>query len=232
MEVKSTHDELDRAVPTDAPIRVVDTEPGPPYEPLIYPYFRDPVHLTLRSGVMGESCHYAAWYGSGVFLGFTPEWREKYLPKDGSKQSLTTLRCVLKDETDGKLYTGGIWAAYQKPDDGSCLELLNEAFEPVRLDSLQGYFYEEHHCPCHRKQDAAAWGAVVENDECEGKRFSIHEITTHDMPSLILMSETRTAEELEEILSRFDGYRRMPMFGDPDAPADMVANITAAEKRK
>lgn len=64
--------------------------------------------------------------------------------------------------------------------------------------ALQGY--AEHHCPCHRKVDARGAGAVVADDDCEGKRFLIERIESPNLPGLVLYTETMTAEVLEASL--------------------------------
>ena len=125
-------------------------------------------------------------------LVFTKEWMDAHLPKQRSHGGLDV---TLLDQNDGKTYKTKIYAAYEDKPTTAYNDTYDREFEVYQL---MGYFYGMHHCPCHRKQDAAAAGAVTDT-ECEGRRFDILKITPPDS-DLILYSETMRAEELEDLL--------------------------------
>lgn len=89
-----------------------------------------------------------------------------------------------------------MYVAYERNKES----ILNEDYDSIEVESLNGYFYGSHHCPCHRKSDARKAGAIIENDECEGNRFLIHSITCDKAPGLNLYSEVFTEEQLEKML--------------------------------
>lgn len=135
---------------------------------------------------------------SSQFLVFTKEFRDKLLPPGVSQHN--HLICNLLDTDSGIVYTMPMYAAFEENG-----YILDSEYQSVDGFSLMSYFYEEHHCPCHRHTDAVSSG-LRENDgtddfECEGQRFLIQSITPKDS-KLILYSETMSEEELEEILSK------------------------------
>jgi hypothetical protein len=143
----------------------------------------------------------------GFLLSFTREWKKANLPIGigdvaGYDYDSKALKVDLLDTDDptGKVYTTYMPAAYGDPTAAWALDENWQCVDSERITSLQDYFYSQHHCPCHRKSDAKAAGAVVPDSECEGSRFKIKSITCRDMPDVILYSETMTEEELENLL--------------------------------
>ncbi len=134
-------------------------------------------------------------YGA-MCLGFTKEWMDANLPA-GNAYGVRPLNIFLRDRTDGKIYQSKIYAAYAED-----AHLMDKGYTKHHdMWALMSYFYGSHHCPCHRKHDARAEGAVVEEDlECEGDRFQIHKITCDKYPNLVLLSETMTFDELQNAL--------------------------------
>ena len=126
------------------------------------------------------------------FLAFTSEWA-KNLPAGG--YGLNPLECTLLDTQSGLTYTTPMYAAYEDN------YILNENLHSVKCMTLMSYFYEEHHCSCHRHADAVTGGLNenMDNFECEGYRFLIQSIKV-PASDLILMSETIMVEELENLL--------------------------------
>ncbi len=159
-------------------------------------YYADPVHRTLRTPYTEAS------YG-GFLLVYTPEWCRANLPQQvHGSQPQTTLQCTLLDTTDGKEYVMPLYLAYEH---GGAQSFYAQGFdwnEVVGLTGLMSYWYGSHHCPCHRKHEAQRAGAVVEDSECEGKRFLIKQLVCEWWPELILYSETLGEEELEASLAR------------------------------
>jgi hypothetical protein len=155
-------------------------------------YLADPVHAGWRF-------HYTAFSYSPAVLVFTSAWADQWLPS--SLYNPKALKLVLKDTLDGRLYDTWISCAYQHRELNNLPGVLDTNWDVVEGMCLMPYFYSCHHCPCHRKQDAKAAGADVPDDECEGTRFLIHEIVAPALPRLVLYSETRTPEELEELLN-------------------------------
>jgi hypothetical protein len=151
-------------------------------------YFTDETHCKIHYS------HYIQKSFGGNALVFTEEWRKKFLPVEGAKSGMCDgFNVLLKDKTDGATYKTKLYVAY----DDSCNEsIFDEDYNTIEitLQSVMGYFYGSHYCPCHRKQDAKGAGAIVENDECEGDRFLIESITCPDLPNLILYSETISEE--------------------------------------
>jgi hypothetical protein len=85
-----------------------------------------------------------------------------------------------------------------------------EEFKPY---SLQGYFYREHFCGCHRAHHIEAAGQTIpeysgikfgDNDDrsCPRGRFHVTKIVWDKMPELILYSETLSLEEMAEQLRK------------------------------
>ncbi len=132
-------------------------------------------------------------------LAVDPAWWEANLKAESPHGRL---RVEYRDSQDGKLYEASIYAAWDDVSDcwfGAFDKDWNHLSLDQKVKGLQAYFYNDHHCPCHRKQDAAAAGAVTD-DECEGTRFLINRIWAPEFPDLILYSETMTDEELESKL--------------------------------
>jgi hypothetical protein len=140
--------------------------------------------------------HYDQIRNAGVVhLVFTPAFAEAFLPRESS----TELIIELLDTTDGNTYRHKMYAAY---DDAGYNSILDQDWNCIDgLIGLQGYFYAEHYCPCHRKDYASDAGAIIENDECEGRRFLVRSITCEKLPDLILYSETMSEDELEALLN-------------------------------
>lgn len=85
-----------------------------------------------------------------------------------------------------------------------------EEFKPY---SLQGYFYCEHFCGCHRAHHIEAAGQSIpeysgikfadnDNRACPRGRFYVTKIVWEQMPELILYSETLSLEEMAERLNQ------------------------------
>ena len=152
-------------------------------------YFSDPVHRRATR-------HYVGYYASNCeyLLTFSHSWLNKYLPSlDCNERG--ALRVVLLDTEDGKNYETWMVAAYEQ------FPLLLGPTEQDVFLTLQGYFYSEHHCSCHRKSAALQAGANTD-EECEGNRFLIERIEAPNLPGLVLYSETMSLEELEASLAR------------------------------
>lgn len=138
--------------------------------------------------------HYVAADYGGISLAFTKQWRNRWLVADSTSNGLNVF---LYDRTDGKVYKTKLYASYEKDEQPI---VMTRNYEAAAAITLMGYFYGSHHCPCHRKADAKTAGAVVEDDECEGDRFTIYAITCDTIPDLILHSEILTEDLLEERL--------------------------------
>jgi hypothetical protein len=140
--------------------------------------------------------HYTEGDYGGLYLGFTDEFKDIFLPKGSTKNGF---KINLLDQTDGKIYESKIYVAYEK---NLCI-FIDKKYGDIELNILMPYFYGSHHCPCHRKQDAQWAGASVDEDlECEGSRFLIESITPLNS-DLILASETKSVDELESILRSY-----------------------------
>lgn len=144
--------------------------------------------------------HYFIDDYTSVHLAIEPDWWKEHMPDEPKiGQGKGNVLCAeYLDTTDGKLYQTPMYAAWADCPE-VYFEVWDENWNPVtaqNIKALQGYFYNDHHCPCHRKQDAEAAGAVTDS-ECEGTRFQIVRIWAPAHPDLILYSETMTAEELE-----------------------------------
>lgn len=177
-------------------------------------YFDDPDHQTWQFH------YYSGCYG-GQILAFTKAWADKHLPPTSTSNGL---KAELLDTTDGKIYTMPIYTAFENKD--MRRHVMDDDWKDVVAESLQDYFYGQHHCPCHRKQDAAKAGAVVELDPkdglypCEGRRFVIKSITAPGVPHVILYSETMDEDALEEALHKAEGREYDPIarysyYGNP-----------------
>lgn len=167
--------------------------------------------------------HYGSNYDAQI-LGFTEFFKQAFLPpgigEPGYEYGAKMLTCTLLDTRDGKLYDTQITPSYNHQPNHD-LFIQDAQFDEVKdVRSLQAYFYGSHHCPCHRKQDAQEAGAVVEDEECEGKRFLIDKIWYPPLGELILWSETRTEEELEERLLKWSVCNRCKVTS---------ADVTATE---
>lgn len=92
-------------------------------------------HLQLKH-------HYSTGTYGGLYLGFSPDFRKQYLPKDSTSNGL---QCTLLDQEDGKKYTMPIYVAYEH--EGSRLTLPNQDWNFRPVDSLMPYWYGSHHCP-------------------------------------------------------------------------------------
>jgi hypothetical protein len=149
--------------------------------------------------------HYAVVAYNGVALMFEKRWAKDKLPVGIGDVDYRrdALRVVLLDTEDNKEYITAMSASWQHDDQYLMDRDYNEL--PIESTHLQAYFYGSHHCPCHRKDDARRAGAAVKDDECEGNRFRIKEITCAELPGLILYSETIPVHELEESLTRTQG---------------------------
>ncbi len=128
------------------------------------------------------------------YLAFDPHWGIENLPKDGTARGLD---CTLLDTEDNKEYHCKIYTAYEH--DVNQYNVHDQDWAPRPSLSLMDYWYKDHHCPCHRKQDAKTAGAVVDNDECVGERFLLKSVRD-PKTGLILLSEVYTEEQLEEML--------------------------------
>jgi hypothetical protein len=141
--------------------------------------------------------HYVRKAFGGYSLVFTTAWKEEFLPGNGTHSTDNdSFNVNLLDTHDGKIYKTKLYVAYEHEKES----ILNEEYDPVEAESLMGYFYGSHHCPCHRKADAKRAGAIVEDNECEGNRFLIHSITHDKVPDVILYSEVFDEDGLEEML--------------------------------
>lgn len=154
-------------------------------------YLEHPQHAAWREHYFADA--HGSWH-----LAIDPAWWAAHMPKSGSN----LLRVEYLDRTDNKRYEAAMYAAW---DD------FNEVWFPgfdedwnhlnaTGVKALKEYFYNDHHCPCHRKQDARAAGADTD-EECEGDRFPILRIWWPGLPNLILYSEVLTSEELEQHLN-------------------------------
>jgi hypothetical protein len=135
--------------------------------------------------------HYIGKEYGGLALVFTEQFMNDNLPTNSTSAGLNI--CLL-DNTDNKIYKSKIYVAYEDAT------TLDNEYNSIEVKSLMGYFYGSYHCACHRKHDAQKVGAIVENDECEGKRFLIYSITCDKLPDLNLYSEVLTEDELENLL--------------------------------
>lgn len=162
-------------------------------------YFDDPQHARLRQ-------HYVEGREGGVLLAFTEAWMTSHLPQDKPGKDAPQLDVWLIDREDNdKPYLTNMWAAYDLASSGDGPQVMDVDWQTITVCTLSDYLYATHHCPCHRKDDAARAGASVPEDDdetyCSGDRFWIDRIVWRDMPDLILYSESRTVEELEEELN-------------------------------
>ena len=149
--------------------------------------------------------HYFDGDYGGRHLILDPEWWAAEMPPgvSGPKDEVHdpyALQVVYLDRQDGKTYETKIYVAwdsrievYFAPRDPAGV------WEPLSGKLLQEYFYGQHHCPCHRKQDVSELGADTD-DECEGDRFPIVKIFAPAHPELILYSETMEREELDALV--------------------------------
>ena len=139
--------------------------------------------------------HYTVKAYGGNALVFRKSWMNRNLPKS---DSVSNFDLTLKDTTDNKLYECEIHVAYEEGN-----TMLDKNYQEKQFYSLMSYVYGSHFCPCNRKLKAKQKGAVVDEDlECEGDRFQIEKITHKTMPYLILYSETKSTDELQEILEK------------------------------
>lgn len=150
-------------------------------------YFDDQLHAKIRQ-------HYIEGNFSGdYFLAFSKEWKDKNLPPNSTTDGLI---CELLDSRTNTVYTMPIYTAY----DEGYYHLFDEEYRPVKdpYYTLMFYWYEEHHCQCHRHFDAVSDGLNegTDNFECEGNRFKIVSIKPRDS-DMILYSETLDLNELE-----------------------------------
>jgi hypothetical protein len=152
-------------------------------------YLADPLHGSLRN-------HYTGGGYSAMHLGFTRQWAEANLPKNGE---MNGFEIYLVDTEDGnKEYKTPGYVAWQGNSD--LMGFMDQDWNHHELIGLQSYFYGAHHCPCHRKCDMKAYLPDLD-EECEGKRFLISRICVPG-EDLILYSETMSDDELELTLGR------------------------------
>jgi hypothetical protein len=134
----------------------------------------------------------------------TRDWWAANVPPGSHKG----LRHDLRDAETGRTYEGlPLYQAFEEyePGPGPAHGVLTADWEPpdVAVATLQPYFYEQHHCPCHRAQDAEEAGADVPRSyPCKGSRFLLARVYHPALSGLVLFSETLTEGELEESLGR------------------------------
>jgi hypothetical protein len=164
-------------------------------------YFDDPVHAAWQAHYFEGQ--YGAWH-----LAVNPAWGLANLHVESKRGSddYYRLRVEYRDATDGALYERHIYTAWEDVND-VWFPGFDEDWNPLNagrvVRALMAYWYGQHHCPCHRKQDAREAGAVTD-DECEGDRFQIRRIWDPAHPNLILYSETMDAAELEQLLAQYN----------------------------
>lgn len=179
-------------------------------------YLDHPAHAAWREHYFQGN--YSSWH-----LAIDPAWWQAHMPKGfksldpADRDHSYAFQVEYLDRTDGKKYETKMYVAWDDYD-----EVYFPGFDEnwnhlnaLGVKALMGYFYNEHTCPCHRKQDAASAGAVTD-DECEGDRFQIARIWDPNHPGLILYSETMTSEELEAALQETrhgDHARLQPDLG-------------------
>jgi hypothetical protein len=142
--------------------------------------------------------HYQENSWGGIVLGMLPEWKEGNMPGDmsASKHS-KDFECWLLDQHTSLVHKTLMVVAYEHAF--PFLYFMDDDWNQLHLPTVQGYFYGSHHCPCHRKNDAIHQVGIDTDEECEGDRFLIDRLVVVDT-DLILLSETRTVEQLEETL--------------------------------
>ncbi len=142
------------------------------------------------------SSRYITFYQTTWHLMMTPEWWAANMPPDRQQ----SLRAVYLDrEKPGETHDRPMWAAWDDVDaDWHGYRLDNQPMGMAKV--LGGYFYNEHHCPCHRIQAVLGYEKMLEFP-CEGDRFPIQKIYAPSHPDLILYSETMTEAELEKLLA-------------------------------
>lgn len=148
-------------------------------------------HLELLDHYVG-----GAAYG-GHYLVFKEDFRAALPQKTGNGIDEVTVNLI--DTEDGnKIYQMGWWLNYEEEANEQVLD--KNIWEQIPVFTLSQYIYGSKLCPCNIKMGAKQAGAIVEDDECEGKRFQIQSIVFDDHPDLILYSETYDMEQLESIL--------------------------------
>lgn len=166
-------------------------------------YFDDSIHRTLQ-------CPYYEVSHDGnkaYLLFFTQDWADKNKLIRGNMDLLIT---ILDQET-GKtaVYKSGYCAYDSKRENLSGIAVFDQEWKEPELCCLQPYFYQDHECPCHRKQyaeEAGLWDGKEEpiedwEDEmndglCSGNRFKYVSIASLFAPDVVLYSETMSEEEL------------------------------------
>jgi hypothetical protein len=127
---------------------------------------------------------------------FTEDWMEQNL---SLPEPYDSLNCELLDTQTNITYNTLIYCACEKHD----YTVYDDEYNDIAgsFYTLMNYFYCEHHCPCHRHQDAVRAGLKEnwEEFECNGNRFQIVSIKPKNS-DVILYSETYRLEELEEKL--------------------------------
>lgn len=159
----------------------------------------------LRHSDHAEWCdHYAELYTGTRHLMMAEDWfaenMEVQAPKSG--RALRVVYCDRESADPAFRHECSIYTAWDTVESLHYTYRLDAVPMP-KVRVLQGYFYNCHHCPCHRIQDVLGWEAA-DSLPCEGNRFPIEKIYAPHRPYLVLYSETLTDKELEALLEKDD----------------------------
>lgn len=169
--------------------------------------FRPPLNASqIRFWSYPVHHEYQWWYGGGdgnQRLLFCTQFATENLPAGGTHHGLQCELVLqrLAEDPAAPGYVMPIYTAYEHDS----VEVMGVDWKPYYAQALMHYWYADHHCPCHRRQDAESVGYVAQDedyepgvlrDECGAIRFKIRRIWAAALPDLILYSETLTETEL------------------------------------